>query len=66
MIGAQSVPFGNSFAVIGGRASSTTILDTVFAYEPADQSWTRVNQTLTSNRFNAAAFLVPLSSLPTC
>jgi hypothetical protein len=57
---ATSVPFGNSFLLLGGRKTSQRDrLDTIYCYNPDDDSWTLLNAKLKNSACSVAAMAVP-------
>ena len=54
----MSVPFGNTFLIVGGEADGD-ISDRIIKYDVDNDDWIELPQTLTTARADGAAFLVP-------
>ena len=59
LFAARSVPYGNSFLLVGGYVS--TYVDTVYELDPDQLKWIELSQKLENARYWHAAFLVPNS-----
>ncbi len=58
---AESVPFQDSFLIVGGDMDYNTgdSLDTIYYYNPAEDSWDLMDQKLSVPGGPSAAFMVP-------
>ena len=54
---AASVPFGNTFLVVGGM-SEAKYLDTIYRYEARNSAWELLDAKLSEARVNAVAMMV--------
>ncbi len=57
----SSVQYGDTFALVGGEAS-----DQILVFDPDQESWITVDDTLSGAKYHAAAFLVDQDLFPDC
>ena len=62
-----SVPLAeeDSFALVGGQVNGK-VLNTVFKYDPANDSWELLSQRLSQPRSPTVSFAVKRSAFPNC
>ena len=58
-VAATSVPYKNTFLVVGGSYTTGVDYNTIYEYDPNTDNWFTRAETLTAGRSYAAAFLVP-------
>ena len=63
---AASVPYDNSFLLIGGYGSGTGDLADIYKYNPDNDEWTMLESELKTPRYRHVALLVPQSIFPEC
>ena len=62
---AASVPYDNSFLLIGGRDANGYLAD-IYKYNPDNDEWTRLESELKTRRRSHVALLIPQSLFPEC
>jgi N-acetylneuraminic acid mutarotase len=55
---ATSVPFGDSFLLVGGEIRNFSHVDTVYRYNPTDDTWTLLQARLKEGKAPAIAMLL--------
>ena len=67
MYGADSVPFGDAFLLVGGADYNTAqTLDTILSYNPNDDTWIEMPSKLTTPRVYPTVIPVKRSIFPSC
>ena len=61
----ESVPYGDTFAIVGGRVSSSYFRE-IFIYDPVTPGWTEVVLRLSEEKGGVAAFPVKKAIFPPC
>jgi N-acetylneuraminic acid mutarotase len=55
---ATSVPFGDTFLLVGGETTNGSKLSTIYRYNPEDDSWTLLDSRMKEGKRNVIAMLV--------
>ncbi len=65
--GATSTPFGNTFAVIGGKSPEVhTSYNLIYIFDPVDWDWVRLDENMTEAKSEMTAIPVRESLFPPC
>ena len=56
----------DTFILVGGRNSSLATVDTLYMYQPADDSWIELDAKLESGKKDVIAMVVTESNFPQC
>lgn len=59
MYGGESVPFMDTFLIVGGSVYGGGLLNTVLEYDPVNIAWINRTETMDDARRHFAAFMVP-------
>jgi N-acetylneuraminic acid mutarotase len=55
---ATVVPFGDSFYLVGGQTSNGSNLNTIYLYNPDEDSWTLLDAKLKQGKYGVIAILI--------
>ena len=56
----------DTFILVGGRNSNLETVDTLYMYQPADDSWIELDAKLESGKKDVIAMVVKQSNFPQC
>ena len=59
-------PPQETFILVGGRNSNLETVDTLYMYQPADDSWLELDAKLESGKKDVIAMVVKQSNFPQC
>ncbi len=60
------VPYGNSFAVVGGDSSTELEVGTIWLFDPAAETFVMLDERLSQPKSSVAAFAVSEDMFPPC